>query len=283
MIKLKDVTKKYGKKVVLDRVNLEFSNPYGIYGLLGRNGVGKTTMMTMIFNMITDYEGIIELNGQNVKNNDEALAQMVYVGGEINSMNFIFQGKINKLIQYYQLMYPTFDATFARKMLNDYKINENEAFKKLSTGNKTLVQNVMGLATRASISIFDEPTNGLDSVNRKKFFDFMMADYEKYPRMIVLSTHLIQEVENYLTDVIMLKDSTVLLDEMIEVIQEKAYRINNYYPENKNIIHQESLGNYNIYDIYDELSDDERQTINKAGGTIEHLDLQTLFNDLMEG
>lgn len=281
MLKLKQVSKKYGKQLVLDDINLEFLKSEGVYGLLGRNGVGKTTMMKMIVNQLVTFEGEIEFEGVNLKNQD--INQIIYVGGKPYEGNSLFQGKLMTLLKEYQRMYKSFDLDFALNLLKDFDISTKTTFKKLSTGNKTIVQNIIGLAARTKITILDEPTNGLDSVNRQKFFRAMMKDYEEYPRMFILSTHLIQEVENYLSHVVMLKDAKVLLDESLEVVQSKAYRIKNADVMNKKVIAKESLGGFSSVDIYDDLSFEEQVAIKQQGGIIEHLNLQSLFNDLMEG
>ena len=283
MLKLNDVAKSYGKKMVLYNVNLDFNNRHGVYGLLGRNGVGKTTMMQMIFNMIDKYDGVIEYEGQNVRNNSEALENIVYVGGTVYQNNTLYQGKLKHLLKTYDAMYDSFDLAFAKQLLEEFEIDESSKFHKLSTGNKTIVQNILGLASRVKITILDEPTNGLDSVNRQIFFRHMMEDYEAHPRMFILSTHLIQEIENYLTDVVMLKKSKVLLADPIEDIQAKSHRVKNYHFEDKNVIHEETLGGYTIQDIYDELTEEDMQAVTDAGGSIGFLDLQSLFNNLMEG
>ena len=282
MLKLMSVSKFYGKHQVLDNINLDFEDPSGVYGLLGRNGVGKTTLMKIISNMITVYQGQITLEGQPLKNNADQLEKVVCVGGQVSKENYTFQGKIKNLLAYYQLLYPNFNRELADEMLAKFKLNPKDKFKKLSTGNQTLVQNIMGLACRAQVTILDEPTNGLDSVNRRIFFRFMMEDLAEYPRMFILSTHLIQEVENYLTHVMILKDRRVLLKGALEGIQKKSFRITNYQPQNKNIIHEEKLGSMVQYDVFDNLSQEEQQAIEAAGGQIERLDLQTLFNNLVE-
>lgn len=282
MIKLKNVTKNYGKHLVLDEIDLEFNNTEGVYGVLGRNGVGKTTLMKMIFNMITTYEGEIEMNGEAIKNNEEALKRIVYVGGEVNKYNGLFQGKIKDLLKAYATMYESFDREYAKMMLESFDIKVKDKFSKLSTGNKTLVQNTIGLATRAPITILDEPTNGLDSVNRQNFFRFMMEDYTEHPRLFMLSTHLIQEVENYLTDVIILKNTKVLVDDTLENIQSKSYVIKNYRLTNKEIIRETALGSSVEQVVFDELSEEEINQIKMNGGEVQPLDLQSLFNALVE-
>lgn len=282
MLKLKNITKKYGNHVVLNDITINFDNPEGVYGILGRNGVGKTTLMKIIFNMITRYQGQIELNGEITKNNDELLKNMVYSGGEVNKYNSFYQGKIKDLLKAYRMMYDSFDQDYAESMLDKYGISTKQKFSKLSTGNKTLVQNTIGLATRAPITILDEPTNGLDSVNRQTFFQFMMEDYADHPRLFMLSTHLIQEVENYLTDVVILKDSAILIADTLERIQLKSHLVSNYQLENKVVISETSFGSRSDQIIYDDLSDDDINTIKANGGEVKPINLQQLFNELMQ-
>lgn len=282
MIKLNSVTKKYGKQLVLDGISLDFDNPEGVYGVLGRNGVGKTTLMKMIFNMIPNYKGEILVNGENVKNSEELLKQIVYVGGEVNKHNGLFQGKIKDLLKAYNMMYDSFDREYAETMLESFDIKLKNKFTKLSTGNKTLVQNTLGLATRAPITILDEPTNGLDSVNRQNFFRFMMEDYAKNPRLFMLSTHLIQEVENYLTDVVILKKSKVLIDDTLENIQMKSYTVTNYPLKDKNVVSENTFGSKVEQVIYDSLTEEEIEQVKMNGGEVKTLDLQSLFNALVE-
>lgn len=283
MLKMIELEKAYGKNMVLYNINLELNNTHGIYGLLGRNGAGKTTMMRMLYNMIPQYRGRIELNGENLKDNPQALSQLIYVGGDVYRNNHLFQGKIVKLLKVYQELFENFDKDFALKLLADFNIAEKSKFSKLSTGNQTLVQNILGLASRTPITILDEPTNGLDSVNRQIFFRHLVEDHHRHPRMFILSTHLIQEVEPYLTDVIMLKDAKILMHCPLNEIQAKAYRIINYPVTDKKIIHQENLSGLETIDIYDELSESEIEQIHQAGGKVDSLGLQALFNHLMEG
>lgn len=282
MLKLKNITKKYGNHVVLNDITIHFDNPEGVYGILGRNGVGKTTLMKIIFNMITRYQGQIELNGEITKNNDELLKNMVYSGGEVNKYNSFYQGKIKDLLKAYRMMYDSFDQDYAESMLERYGISTKQKFSKLSTGNKTLVQNTIGLATRAPITILDEPTNGLDSVNRQTFFQFMMEDYAEHPRLFMLSTHLIQEVENYLTDVVILKDSAILIADTLERIQLKSHLVSNYQLKNKVVISETAFGSRTEQIIYDDLSDDDINTIKANGGEVKPINLQQLFNELMQ-
>lgn len=111
-----------------------------------------------------------------------------------------------------------------------------------------------------------------------------MANYAKKPRLFILSTHLIQEVQNYLTDVVILKDKQVLLNEPLEDIQEKSYQIiGGETLSDKNVLSTEQLGNQSIQYVFDRLSEEDFEEIQQAGGSVSMMDLQTLFNRLMEG
>lgn len=282
MLSVKNLSKKYGKQTVLENLTINFEDASGVYGILGRNGVGKTTLMQIIFNMIPTYEGEVYYQNQLTEENPDTLENMVYVGGQIDNNNSLFQGKISKLIDAYDQMYETFDSLYAEHLFANFNISLKSRYSKLSTGNKTLVYNILGLASRCSITIFDEPTNGLDSVNRNKFFQLMMEDYAETPRMILISTHLIQEVENYLTHVIILKSANVIVDQPLEVFQSKLYKIENYQPNNKRILYQETLGPKQTYYLYDHLTKEEKISMASAGAQIEYYDLQSAFNYLVE-
>lgn len=274
MLKLQQLGKRYGKKVVLDDIQLELNDQVGVYGLLGRNGVGKTTMMKILTNMISRYDGQVDAS--------IPLENIVYVTSYISNQSSIFQGKISRLIRYYDCMYPHFDKEYAEKLLAAFQLNRKDKIQKLSTGNKTLVYNILGLATREKVTIFDEPTNGLDSLNRQKFFEYLMEDYAAYPRMFILSTHLIQEVESYLTHVIILKESKVLLDDDISAIQNKAVCLVNASLSNKRELHRTQIGSMTQTYLFDTLSEDDITDVINQGGQIEYYHLQTLFNYLVE-
>lgn len=274
MLKLEHITKTYGQKVVLQTIDLAFKDQTGIYGLLGRNGVGKTTLMKIINDMIATYEGRVNTSFNS--------AYIVFVTSDVSDNNNLFRGKITNLIRYYESMYPQFDANYAEELLARFNLSPKLKIKKLSTGNKTLVYNILGLATREAVTIFDEPTNGLDSVNRQAFFDILLEDYAKHPRLFILSTHLIQEVENCLTHVIMLKDRLLLLDEAIEDIQARAVRLTNAELPNKRMIHQRQIGSLIENYLFDDLTEEDIREVIGQGGNIDYYDLQTLFNYLVE-
>lgn len=284
MLEVEQLTKKYRSKVVLEDIDLQFSNETGIYGLLGRNGVGKTTLLKMISNQSVHYQGRITYDGQSVHENP-ALEGKIFCAMNFGFKDdFFLQNKLKTILQVMPIVYSTFDVDYAKRLLEDFGLRLKDKYRKLSSGNKTLVLNILALASGCPVTLFDEPTNGLDSVNREKFFKELMANYAKKPRLFILSTHLIQEVQNYLTDVVILKDKQVLLNEPLEDIQEKSYQIiGGETLSDKNVLSTEQLGNQSIQYVFDRLSEEDFEEIQQAGGSVSMMDLQTLFNRLMEG
>lgn len=283
MLKLDNVSKNYGKNQVLSDISLDFADENGIYGLLARNGAGKTTLMMMIANQISDYSGNILLNQNKVKENDEALNHILLFGTPIPDDNILFDGKLANTIQLYQEAVETFDGSLMQELMHSFDLDPKTKYGKLSSGNKTLFTNSLALASRTAVTLLDEPTNGLDSINRQLFFRKMMEDYSAHPRMFIVSTHLIAEVENYLTHAIMIGNQNVVLSEPIENIQEKAFRVTNFDIRAKNIVATENIAGITVTDIYDNLSTNERREIEIAGGKVDSLNLQDLFNGLLGG
>lgn len=283
MLKLDNVSKNYGKNQVLSDISLDFADENGIYGLLARNGAGKTTLMMMIANQISDYSGNILLNQNKVKENDEALNHILLFGTPIPDDNILFDGKLANTIQLYQEAVETFDGSLMQELMHSFDLDPKTKYGKLSSGNKTLFTNSLALASRTAVTLLDEPTNGLDSINRQLFFRKMMEDYSAHPRMFIVSTHLIAEVENYLTHAIMIGNQNVVLSEPIENIQEKAFRVTNFDIRAKNIVATENIAGITVTDIYDNVSTNERREIEIAGGKVDSLNLQDLFNGLLGG
>lgn len=245
--------------------------------------MGKTTLLKLISNQLEANEGEIRYQGQNVVENAGVQEKIFCATAFSYKDNFLLNGKLSRVIDVMSCLYPTFDKAYAKHLFEAFGLDLMDKYPKLSAGNKTLVVNILGLASYCPVTLFDEPTNGLDSINREKFFQEVMANYSTSPRLLVISTHLISEVQNYLTDVIMLKDKQILLNEPLEVIQQKSYRLIGGAPLlGERVVRTEQLGNQLTQVVFDELSEGEKSSIEAAGVTIESVDLQILFNSLME-
>lgn len=281
MIKTVNLSKNYGNNKVLENINLEIEDKK-IYGLLGRNGVGKTTLLKILSNLIVSYSGEAKIDGSNIKEN-QALTENILFISDTMLPDSMKNYKIKNIFKNVSLFLPNWNEEFKDFLLKDFNLNPNVKLKQLSKGNKNLISLIIGLASGAKYTFFDEPSIGLDANNRYKFYNYILKISEDSDRTIIVSTHIIDEAESVFEKVIILEDKKVMLDEEIDEIQEKALSFTGSKSEimniigNKNIIKEENIGAVSVISIYDNLSVQERQSLNSEGIQITNLPLQKLF------
>src|SRR5699024_10234816 len=127
--------------------------------------------------------------------------------------------KIKHVLKLSSFFYPTWDQTLAHELIEVYQLDVNKKVKTLSKGMESALGIIVGLASKAMITIFDEPYIGLDAARRKKFYEILLEEYEKEKRTIILSTHLIDEVSLIFEEIIILQDGELLLQEDAEELR----------------------------------------------------------------
>lgn len=281
MLEIIDYGKKYGQKEVLKNINLKMEDSK-VYGLIGNNGVGKTTLLQSISNLKIGYTGEIKFNGQTVLENQSVVEDIVYISEDMFGEAFYTEYRIKKLFKILSQLYKNWDWEFNSYLVEKFNINLKSKYKKLSKGEKNLVNLVIGLTTRGKITIFDEPTSGLDAKTRYAFYQVLMEDLELNPRIVIISTHIIDEAANYFEDVIFLADKEVKIFDSVENINKNAKSFMGS-PEkleilkDKNIIDVEKFGGMEKYYIYDNFTKEELEKIEESNITIENITLQNLI------
>ncbi|HHV45316.1 MAG TPA: ABC transporter ATP-binding protein [Tissierellia bacterium] len=256
-----------------------------IYGLLGRNGDGKTTLLNIISNQIRKTSGEVKLYGENVFENPKQVKNICIVKDSGFGMEEI---KVKKIFEAARMLYKNWDEEYKNQLVKEFDLNVRKKYNKLSRGNQTKVGLIVGLASRAKLTIFDEPSLGLDAATRYKFYNLLLEDFENNPRTIIISTHLIDEVANLFEEVIILKDGQVYIKDEVANILKKGYFLNgkeeNIIPviRNKNIIHREEFGNSIIIGIFDDLDEREKSMLRQNNVEISQIPLQKLFIYLTE-
>ena len=219
MIELSGVTKKYSGTIALDRVSLSIPES-GIYCLLGRNGAGKTTLMKLIAGHIAATDGALTVNGQRVS-----------PGKMPESVNFIESGsvqfnmKVSELIDAAADLQEEFDRDFAHEMAERFELDTTKKYRQLSFGMKTMLTAIITLANNSKIILLDEPTLGFDAIMRDQFNTLLLESYHAHPRVIMVSTHLIDEIAKVTERLIIIHKGRVLLEAGIEDVDEKAYTL----------------------------------------------------------
>ena len=211
-ISMQNVTFSYkGKKrYVFEDFSVDIE-PNHITGIIGRNGQGKTTLMNLIAGKFEPDEGIIEGTAKRI----------VYVAGVMSYSEI----KLKKIIEEYRLMYEKFDEEFAHKLMELFGLNKKAKIKNLSKGQETIFNFCCGMATRADITILDEPVSGVDAISRNKIYEIILRDYIEHPRTILISSHMLGEMEKILSHMIMIGNNDVLFAGDIEELKDSVYRV----------------------------------------------------------
>lgn len=217
-IEVKELSKRYDSKMALDSISFSIEEPK-IYGLLGRNGAGKTTFMEILAGQILATSGEILIDGERPFDNLKLTESICLIK---EGQNFKRELTIKNVLKISSYFYPNWDEELAQSLVKEYNLNIKSKVKTLSKGMESALGIIVGLASKAPITVFDEPYIGLDAAARKKFYEILLSEYEENPRTIIFSTHLIDEVSLMFEEVIIFQDGKLALREDAEALRNKA-------------------------------------------------------------
>src|SRR3954470_7736984 len=243
---LRDVTMRFREHVALDAVSTEIEWD-AIPGLLGRNGAGKTTLMQLLTGHRVPTSGSVEVFGQRPYENDAVLSRICFIK---EGQRYPDHFRVVDALTSAAMLFPEWDADLAASLMSDFDLPAKRPIKKLSRGMASAVGIVIGLASRAPVTLFDEPYLGLDAVARQLFYDRLLADYAENPRTVVLSTHLIEEIASLLEHVVLIDAGRVVLDEDADALRGSAVQVSGPVAQvdaatrNYRVLDQVSLGGH---------------------------------------
>ncbi|MFC4950427.1 ABC transporter ATP-binding protein [Pseudonocardia sp. GCM10023141] len=246
VIRMAGVSKRYGDVMALDGVSLELAENT-IHGLLGRNGAGKTTIMQILTAQGFESSGTVEVFGQHPYENADVLSRVCFIK---ESQRYPDNFKVRHALRAAEIVYPHWDAAFAAQLVADFGLPANRTIKKLSRGMLSAVGVIIGLASRAPLTFFDEPYLGLDAVARQLFYDRLLADYAEHPRTVVLSTHLIDEVSDLIEHVVVIDKGRIIIDENADTLRHQAVTVSGpagaveAFVAGRDELHREQLGGF---------------------------------------
>lgn len=220
-IELKGLTKNYGKVCALDNVSLTFEKNK-IYGLLGRNGAGKSTMLNLISNRIFPTSGEILIDGEASVENDKALGK-VYCMSEKNLLPKTM--KFRKAIEVTKLFYPDMDVDYAYGLCEKFGLEPKKKLNSFSTGYSSIYKIILALSCNADYVFFDEPILGLDANHRELFYKELLQKYIDNGGTYIISTHLIDECANLFERAVIIKEGKVIVDSDTEDLLAGAYTV----------------------------------------------------------
>nr|WP_051389185.1 ABC transporter ATP-binding protein [Arthrobacter sp. 35W] len=250
-----------------------------IYGLLGRNGAGKTTIMSILTAQGFATAGSVRVFGQNPYENERVLNRICFIR---ESQKYPDDFNANHAFKAAALFFDNWDQSLAMRLAKDFQLPLKRRIKKLSRGQLSAVGVVIGLASRAELTFFDEPYLGLDAVARQLFYDRLVEDYTEYPRTIVLSSHLIDEVANLLEHVIVIDQGRIIMDDDAESLRGSAVAVAGQaarvevFTAGRTVIHREGFGALASVTIDGVLSAGERAEAAELGLELAPVSLQQL-------
>ncbi len=244
----KNVSKSYRKKEVLHDVSLTIEQGK-IYGLIGRNGAGKTTLLSIMTAQNPATNGETVCDGMPVWENQQALDHLCF-SRELNTLSVLGPNtvKVKEYLMMARMNYPNWDREMEQRLIRQFDLNIKKKISKLSKGMLSMVTIIVALASKADITILDEPVAGLDVVARDDFYRLLMEEHINTGRTFIISTHIIEEAANVFEEVIFLKDGTLLLKENTQELLARAVHVSGLAEEvdtacgGLSIHHAENIG-----------------------------------------
>ena len=214
ILECKNLSKAYGRKTALSHINLTLSGGH-IIGLLGPNGSGKTTLIKLINGLLTPSEGSLLVGGNPVGIESKKIVSYLPDQSYLD-MNL----KVQELIDYFKDCYEDFDESRAYYMLAKLNISPSDKLKTMSKGTKEKVQLILIMSRRAKLYVLDEPIAGVDPAARDYILNTILSNYDE-DAAILISTHLISDIENILDEVVFIKEGQVVLTSSVDKIREE--------------------------------------------------------------
>ena len=219
MIELNQVTKRYGQASVLKNVTMTIDEP-GIYCLLGRNGAGKTTLLKSVASYQNITSGSIRVNGK-------AITTSTLDTGVSYIKNFArhFNLPVRKLLKIASEVNPDYDCDFAAEMMERFELDGKKKFNHRSLGMKTMVSTIICLASSKDVVLLDEPVLGFDAIMRVEFYDMLTESFKKHPRIIIVSTHIIEEIAKTIEKLIIIDKGSIRFFDTLQSVEAKAFSV----------------------------------------------------------
>lgn len=278
VVEARNLTKRYRDVLALDDVSIRLS-PDRIYGLLGRNGAGKTTLMSVLTAQAFATSGEALVFGEEAYENDRVLSRVCFIR---ESQKYPDDFTAFHAFKAAGLLFGNWDQAFAERLIEDFGLPVKRRIKKLSRGQLSAVGVIIGLASRAELTFFDEPYLGLDAVARQLFYDRLLEDFTHSPRTVVLSSHLIDEVANLLDHVIVIDQGRILIDAEADALRGSAATVVGPAPKvdaflaGMKVLHREALGPLASVTVDERLTPGQRADAARLGLELAPVSLQQL-------
>ena len=283
-IRMNNITLRFRKFEALKDITLTLEAGR-IHGLIGRNGAGKTSLLSLLAAFREPTDGHIEIDGEPVFENPEKMQQVMFVYDKKYDEEY---DKIPAFLEFVERHRPNYDKDYADYLLKRFKLPTDKPIHKLSKGMQSAMNAVIGLASRAPVTIFDEAYLGMDAPTREIFYQEILADQAEHPRTFILSTHLVSEMDYLFDNVIIINQGRLLLNEDFEKVLSRGASITgaadqvDEFAAGMKILNEQKLGGTKKAMVYGVLDEDQLSSARQLGLDVGPVSLQELFIHLTE-
>lgn len=221
MLVINDLSKRFGDFQVLDSISIN-AEKCQIYGLVGSNGCGKTTILKHIMKVYKQDQGYIAFDGEEVDEDSEIIKDFYYVQ---DTLFFPYQYTLGKLFQYEKLMYKNMSQEKFEYLLKYFNIDKNKVLNKMSKGQKKQAAFVLAIAAQPKLLLLDEIVDGLDAVIKRKFWDVLIKEVMDKQMTVIISSHDLKELDNICDKVGIMHEGKILREENLEKMKEDIKRV----------------------------------------------------------
>jgi ABC-2 type transport system ATP-binding protein len=284
------LTVRFGEVQALDGLDLRLA-PGKIHGLLGRNGSGKSTLAAVLAGFRRPSGGSVLIEGGDLGAPREPYENAVVTSRIClirESGDLVESASVRQVVGLARNLRPYWDENLAGELLDKFEVPERKKVQKLSRGKKSALGVVLGLASRAPLTIFDESYLGMDVPSRNMFYDALLADYAEVPRTIVLSTHLVSEVSALLEEVVILDRGRLVTQAPVDSLRGRGASIVgpaaavDGLTAGLTVLAEQKLGGTKSTTVLGDLDDGLLAKAQDAGLEIGPVGLQDLFVHLTE-
>ncbi|MBY9079231.1 ABC transporter ATP-binding protein [Paenibacillus sp. HN-1] len=279
MMTVKGLSKRYKDLIAVEDISFNLEQDR-IYGLIGRNGAGKTTLMRMLTSQLEASSGEIRIFGEHPRENSRVLSQICFIK---ESQQYPDHYKVRDALDVGALLFPQWDRGYALELLRDFDLPEKRQVKKLSRGMLSSLGIIIGLASRAPLTMFDEPYLGLDAVAREIFYDRLLEDYQLNPRTFIISTHLIDEISRILEHILLIDKGRLVLDTETDELRGTAYTVTGpasaveTFLQGRSVMSREHIGGYIKASVRETLNSQAQRQSVELGLDLSSVSLQQLI------
>lgn len=277
-VQVRDLSVHYGRTVALNHVSLDVAAG-SITGLLGRNGSGKTSLLSVLAAFRRPTSGTVLVDGEDPWENARVMAGT----GLVRESGDLFDTRIAEIIDYTEQSREHFDRTLAEDLLDRFELDPCSNRRALSRGKKSALGVVLGIAARTELTMLDEVYLGMDAPSRYTFYDALLADYVAHPRTIVLSSHLIDEIDRLFEHVTILDSGALLLSEDADELRARGTTVTGptesveVFTAGRQVVGRQQLGRTTRVTVFGDPQPTDTERARGLGLELGPVDLQDLF------